>query len=548
MTVTAPAEHHGVPDPVTASGRLIAGAPARAGRCLGRKRGARAPPPAPAATRARARRFRGKEGFPARARAALRRGVRARRPGRPQPGHASPQAAAPRALPPHPAPAPLAAWRALESREPRPLYVDPLAAALAGPDAVAEVAAQARPFPAGLPPPAEPADAATPAGAGAPAATGAAGGGSSTRRAFCLSNISARVWWFDRQILAALAGAPTPGPGAVGASGGAAGAAAAAPPLRQVVVLGAGLDARPWRLALPKGVAWFEVDLPEVAAAKRAALARAGAATAAAAGAGGGSSGAGGEGPASAAPAAHPLRAASWASVGLDLCRPGAAAALAARGHDAAAPTVWVAEGLLMYLDRGQSDRLLREIAGAGAGREGSGESGAASVPSRAPPASTLPPGPHPAAPPGPLLPPASPEHRRVRAGQRARRPQQHARHRAARGGRRGGRRRRGVGRRRLCALPPRPRADVAQRLAWRGRAGRARRRARRGGVAGPRGRHGASSDRRGDLRARLGPGAARRRVRVRGVAGRGPRPLGGVCRRAQGAVTPGAAPRPAGV
>jgi len=33
---------------------------------------------------------------------------------------------------------------------------------------------------------------------------------------------------------------------------------------RQVVVLGAGLDARAFRLALPAGVQWFELDLPEV--------------------------------------------------------------------------------------------------------------------------------------------------------------------------------------------------------------------------------------------------------------------------------------------
>ena len=41
-----------------------------------------------------------------------------------------------------------------------------------------------------------------------------------------------------------------------------------APPATQVLALGAGLDARPWRLALP-GVDWFDVDGEAVASVKR---------------------------------------------------------------------------------------------------------------------------------------------------------------------------------------------------------------------------------------------------------------------------------------
>jgi methyltransferase (TIGR00027 family) len=50
------------------------------------------------------------------------------------------------------------------------------------------------------------------------------------------------VWvrWFDDAILAALAGG-----------------------VRQVVLLGAGLDTRPYRLALPAPTVWFEVDVAE---------------------------------------------------------------------------------------------------------------------------------------------------------------------------------------------------------------------------------------------------------------------------------------------
>jgi O-methyltransferase involved in polyketide biosynthesis len=40
----------------------------------------------------------------------------------------------------------------------------------------------------------------------------------------------------------------------------------------QVVLLGAGMDTRPWRLPLPPGTLWLEVDQADVAAAKRKSL------------------------------------------------------------------------------------------------------------------------------------------------------------------------------------------------------------------------------------------------------------------------------------
>jgi methyltransferase (TIGR00027 family) len=140
-----------------------------------------------------------------------------------------------------------------------------------------------------------------------------AAGMQQSRRRFRFSNVAARVWWFDAQLQAAL-DAPAP----TGLR------------RRQVVVLGAGLDTRPWRLAaLPRGVRWFEVDLPEVAAAKRELLASLGAAL-----------------EAGAAPAAAlPLRVASYALLAADLGHPGWAAALLQRGLDPQQPTVWVAEG-----------------------------------------------------------------------------------------------------------------------------------------------------------------------------------------------------------
>lgn len=225
---------------------------------------------------------------------------------------------------PHTAPP---AWRALESAEPEGLrlFCDPLAAALAGPDAVREAERLAKPWP-----------------------RGGNGGGDSDNgkqptlgRRFCVSNVGARVWWFDARLLAALRAPGAP---------------------RQVVVLGAGCDSRPWRLALPPGVRWFEADLPGVAAAKRRRLAELGAAFEPAASPA--------EGKEEAAPK-YPLRAASWASVGADLSAPGVGGALAAAGLDAGAPVAWVAEGLLMYLTAEETDALLREVAGECVGARG---------------------------------------------------------------------------------------------------------------------------------------------------------------------------------
>jgi O-methyltransferase involved in polyketide biosynthesis len=213
----------------------------------------------------------------------------------------------------------IAAWRALESAEPDPLFVDPLAADLAGAAAVAEAERLARPWPPG------------------------AGGG----RRYCIANVGARVSWFDRHLEAALAGKPLGDGGSVGSSTATA-AAASPPPPRQVVILGAGYDTRPWRLQLPAGVAWFEVDVPEVVAAKRRQLAALGA----------------GFDRSKAAGARHALRAASWTGLSADLGRPGVVAALVAAGFDVGQPTVWVAEGLLMYLTEQQTDDLLEEAAG----------------------------------------------------------------------------------------------------------------------------------------------------------------------------------------
>jgi methyltransferase (TIGR00027 family) len=108
----------------------------------------------------------------------------------------------------------------------------------------------------------------------------------------------------------------------------------------QVVLLGAGLDTRAWRLAPPsaatKASAVFEVDVPEVLDGKEAVLRGA------------------------------PLTLSrSYRAVRSNLASPpekkgGWLRELRAAGHDPEAPTMWVLEGLLYYLAPGVVDEVLR--------------------------------------------------------------------------------------------------------------------------------------------------------------------------------------------
>lgn len=99
---------------------------------------------------------------------------------------------------------------------------------------------------------------------------------------------------------------------------------AAAQGCRQAVTLGAGSDTRPWRLKLPAGFRFFEVDLPGQLLAKLLLL---------------------GE------PACERV------TVETDL-RTSSLDALARKGFDAGSPCVWVAEGLLHYVPRESADAL----------------------------------------------------------------------------------------------------------------------------------------------------------------------------------------------
>ena len=149
-------------------------------------------------------------------------------------------------------------------------------------------------------------------------------------RAFKVSNVAPRVWWFDRQAEAALGGR----------TGG--------KPLTQVVVMGSGMDTRPWRCSfIPASARWFELDLPDMAAIKPRAMRALGAQTS------GEESG-----------ADHPLRCALWQALAADLSDTSWVPQLEAAGFDRAQPALFILEGLLMYLLPAHAHLLLKTMAG----------------------------------------------------------------------------------------------------------------------------------------------------------------------------------------
>jgi methyltransferase (TIGR00027 family) len=104
----------------------------------------------------------------------------------------------------------------------------------------------------------------------------------------------------------------------------------------QVVVLGAGLDSRAWRLAALADTDVWEVDQPASQQDKQARLAEAG---------------------------EPPVVARSVRFVPVDLAVDGLGAALDAAGHDPAAPTVWLWEGVVPYLTRDQVRATVAAVA-----------------------------------------------------------------------------------------------------------------------------------------------------------------------------------------
>jgi methyltransferase (TIGR00027 family) len=102
--------------------------------------------------------------------------------------------------------------------------------------------------------------------------------------------------------------------------------------IRQLVLLAAGLDSRAFRLDWPAGLRLFELDLPPLFAFKEPVLAATGA-----------------------------VARCERVVVAVDL-RTDWPAALLGAGFDPAAPTAWLAEGLLPYLSDDEGDRLAAAV------------------------------------------------------------------------------------------------------------------------------------------------------------------------------------------
>lgn len=136
----------------------------------------------------------------------------------------------------------------------------------------------------------------------------------------------------------------------------------------QVVELGAGLSTRPWRLHLPATLRWFDVDRQDVIDAKEDLLVSCGAEVDIMS-------------PLRRSQSknsmlerqigsldhhslnvTYPIRCESRASVAADLGAASWTVALKEAGFDPSKPTVWIAEGLLMYLLPERVDELLKEI------------------------------------------------------------------------------------------------------------------------------------------------------------------------------------------
>lgn len=104
-------------------------------------------------------------------------------------------------------------------------------------------------------------------------------------------------------------------------------------PIRQVVVPAAGMDARPFRLRWPAAIRWYELDFPALVEPKRQALAT-----------------------------TSPAPGVSWHCLAADLREPWEPV-LAAAGHRPDEPTLWLTEGLFVYLDATSVESLLGRIA-----------------------------------------------------------------------------------------------------------------------------------------------------------------------------------------
>jgi methyltransferase (TIGR00027 family) len=107
--------------------------------------------------------------------------------------------------------------------------------------------------------------------------------------------------------------------------------------IRQVVSLAAGLDGRAMRLECPPGTRWYELDMPQMVAFKKALIARAGMSP-----------------------------ACNWQGIDADLAADWHGE-LRKAGFDQQQPSAWLIEGLLMYLTEQVADNVLAEVTRASA-------------------------------------------------------------------------------------------------------------------------------------------------------------------------------------
>ncbi|KAK9826652.1 hypothetical protein WJX74_007947 [Apatococcus lobatus] len=210
----------------------------------------------------------------------------------------------------------VAAYRALESEQEDALFQDLLAESLAGPAAMEDARLQTPEWIKG---------------------EGSAGG--QKRRRVQYSRMAVRTKFIDDCIAQSLTSQEG---------------------LKQVVLLGAGMDSRAWRMPMPEGVSWFEVDMADVLLAKQKALSLLGAEISAPAGL----DACGQLAPAHASAlgqqfSRYPLRPDKWISFEANLEGDTWQKELKAHGFRPEIPTVWVAEGLLMYLTPEAVDKLL---------------------------------------------------------------------------------------------------------------------------------------------------------------------------------------------
>jgi methyltransferase (TIGR00027 family) len=107
--------------------------------------------------------------------------------------------------------------------------------------------------------------------------------------------------------------------------------------IRQVVSLAAGMDGRPTRLGCPPGTRWYELDMPEMVQFKESLIGRSGMAP-----------------------------TCTRYGIGADLAADWYDQ-LRKAGFDQRQPSVWLVEGLLMYITGEGSDRVLAELTRASA-------------------------------------------------------------------------------------------------------------------------------------------------------------------------------------